>query len=782
MRHFKREKHDSKIIKALWIFLAVIVLAIVIVFVSISKGWIGYMPPVEELENPSYKFATEIFSEDEKVLGTWSYSKENRVYTAYKDLSPSIINALIATEDVRFVEHSGIDAKALFRAFVKRGLMFQKNAGGGSTLSQQLAKQLFTENVARNTLQRLFQKPIEWVIAVKLERYYTKEEILSMYLNKFDFLNNAVGIKTAAYTYFGCEPKDLKIEEAATLVGMCKNPSLYNPVRFNERSRGRRNVVLEQMRKAGYITDAECDSLQALPLKLTYNRVDHKEGLATYFREYLRGVMTAPKPVRSDYRGWQMQKFYEDSIAWETNPLYGWCAKNKKKDGTNYNIYTDGLKIYTTINSRMQQYAEDAVKEHLGDYLQPIFFKEKEGSKNAPYARSLPEKRVEELLTKAMKQTERYRLMKEAGASEQQIRKAFDTPEEMTVFSWKGDKDTIMTPMDSIRYYKSFLRTGFMSMDPANGHVKAYVGGPNYVYFQYDMAMVGRRQVGSTIKPYLYTLAMENGFSPCDQARHVEQTLIDENGTPWTPRNANDKRYGEMVTLKWGLANSDNWISAYLMGKLNPYDLVRLIHSFGVRNKAIDPVVSLCLGPCEISVGEMVSAYTAFANKGIRVAPLFVTRIEDSDGNVISTFAPQMEEVISASSTYKMLVMLRAVINEGTGGRVRRYGITADMGGKTGTTNDNSDAWFMGFTPSLVSGCWVGGDERDIHFGRMTYGQGAAAALPIWAMYMKKVYDDPTLGYDQQERFKLPEGFDPCAGSETPDGEVEERGLDDLFN
>ena len=772
-----------KIIKALWIFLAVIVLAIVIVFVSISKGWIGYMPPVEELENPSYKFATEIFSEDEKVLGTWSYSKENRVYTAYKDLSPSIINALIATEDVRFVEHSGIDAKALFRAFVKRGLMFQKNAGGGSTLSQQLAKQLFTENVARNTLQRLFQKPIEWVIAVKLERYYTKEEILSMYLNKFDFLNNAVGIKTAAYTYFGCEPKDLKIEEAATLVGMCKNPSLYNPVRFNERSRGRRNVVLEQMRKAGYITDAECDSLQALPLKLTYNRVDHKEGLATYFREYLRGVMTAPKPVRSDYRGWQMQKFYEDSIAWETNPLYGWCAKNTKKDGTNYNIYTDGLKIYTTINSRMQQYAEDAVKEHLGDYLQPIFFKEKEGSKNAPYARSLPEKRVEELLTKAMKQTERYRLMKEAGASEQQIRKAFDTPEEMTVFSWKGDKDTIMTPMDSIRYYKSFLRTGFMSMDPANGHVKAYVGGPNYVYFQYDMAMVGRRQVGSTIKPYLYTLAMENGFSPCDQARHVEQTLIDENGTPWTPRNANDKRYGEMVTLKWGLANSDNWISAYLMGKLNPYDLVRLIHSFGVRNKAIDPVVSLCLGPCEISVGEMVSAYTAFANKGIRVAPLFVTRIEDSDGNVISTFAPQMEEVISASSTYKMLVMLRAVINEGTGGRVRRYGITADMGGKTGTTNDNSDAWFMGFTPSLVSGCWVGGDERDIHFGRMTYGQGAAAALPIWAMYMKKVYDDPTLGYDQQERFKLPEGFDPCAGSETPDGEViEEGGLDDLFN
>ena len=776
-----------KIINALWVLLAVALIAIVVVFVSISKGWIGYMPPVEELENPNYKFATEVFSEDGKVLGTFSMEKNNRVYSSYADLSPNIIHALIATEDVRFAEHSGIDAKALFRAIVKRGLLLQKSAGGGSTISQQLAKQLFTEKVASNTMQRLLQKPIEWVIAVKLERYYTKEEILTMYLNKFDFLNNAVGIKTAASTYFGCEPKDLKIEQAAMLVGMCQNPSRYNPVSRNPKIRenalGRRNVVLRQMEKAGYISDAECDSLQALPLKLAYTRVDHKEGLATYFREYLRGVMTAKKPVKSEYRGWQMQKYYEDSLSWETNPLYGCCAKNKKKDGSNYNIYTDGLKIYTTINSHMQQYAEDAIKEHLGDFLQPLFFKEKQGSKNAPYARALPQARVEELLTRAMKQTERYNVMKSAGASEQEIRKAFDTPQEMSVFTWAGEKDTIMTPMDSIRYYKHFLRTGFMSMDPMTGYVKAYVGGPNYTYFQYDMAMVGRRQVGSTIKPYLYTLAMENGFSPCDQVRHVEQTLITETGEAWTPRNANNKRYGEMVTLKWGLANSDNWISAYLMGKLNPYNLVRLIHSFGVRNKAIDPVVSLCLGPCEISVGEMVSAYTAFANKGIRVAPLFVTRIEDSDGNVLSTFAPQMEEVISVSSAYKMLVMLRSVINEGTGGRVRRYGITADMGGKTGTTNDNSDSWFMGFTPSLVSGCWVGGDERDIHFGTMTYGQGAAAALPIWATYMKKVYDDPTLGYSQTETFKLPEGFDPCAGSETPDGEVfEETGLDDLFN
>lgn len=740
------------------------------------------MPPVEDLENPNYKFATEVFSDDGKVLGTYSYSKENRVYVGYQDLSPHVINALIATEDVRFSEHSGIDAKALFRAVVKRGILMQKNAGGGSTITQQLSKQLYSPS-ADNVMERLFQKPIEWVIAVKLERYYTKEEILTMYLNKFDFLNNAVGIKTAAFTYFGCEPKDLKIEEAATLVGMCKNPSLYNPVRYNERSRGRRNVVLDQMRKAGYITEAERDSLQALPLKLKYNRVDHKEGMATYFREYLRGVLTAKKPDKSDYRGWQMQKYYEDSLDWINNPLYGWCEKNTKKDGSKYNLYTDGLKIYTTLDSRMQKYAEDAVTEHLKE-LQGYFFKEKKGAKKAPYTFRLTQEQVDEILGRAMRQSDRYRLMKKAGASDAEIKKAFDTPEEMSVFSWAGEKDTVMTPMDSIRYYKFFLRAGFMSMDPRSGYVKAYVGGPNYHYFQYDMAMVGRRQVGSTIKPFLYTLAMENGFSPCDEVRHVEYTLIDENGKPWTPRNANKKRLGEMVTVKWGLANSDNWITAYLMSKLNPYNLKRLIHTFGVRNREIVPSVSLCLGPCEISVGEMVSAYTAFPNKGIRVAPLFVTRIEDNDGNVLATFAPEMQEVISASSAYKMLVMLRAVVNEGTGVRVRRLGVAADMGGKTGTTNYNADGWFMGFTPSLVSGCWVGGEDRDIHFDTMLHGQGASMALPIWTKYMVKVLGDKTLGYDENEKFQLPEGFDPCKDNMEGDNSVEEpiEGLDELFN
>lgn len=765
----------------LWALLLIGMLATYIIFSAISDGKIGYVPPIEELENPNLKFATQVISDDGKVLGTWSLSKENRLYVGYEDLSPNLVHALVATEDVRFSEHSGIDARAFMRALIKRGVFMQKNAGGGSTITQQLAKQFYSPT-ADNVMERLLQKPIEWVIAVKLERYYTKEEILTMYLNKFDFLNNAVGIKTAAGTYFSKDPKDLSIEEAATLIGMCKNPSLYNPRRFNERTRGRRNVVLYQMRKAGYLTEAERDSLQALPLVLRYRPVDHNDGLATYFREYLRGVLNAKKPVKKNYRGWQMQKFYEDSLAWETNPLYGWCAKNKKKDGSNYNLYTDGLKIYTTINSCMQQYAEEAVQEHVAEYLQPRFFKEKKGRKTAPYTNQLSAEEVDAILNRSIKQSERRRVMKAAGYSDAEIMKAFNTPREMTVFTYQGEKDTIMTPLDSIKYYKHFLRAGFMSMDPITGYVKAYVGGSNYDNFKYDMAMVGRRQVGSTIKPYLYSLAMENGFSPCDETRNVEGTYFDENGIAWTPRNSSKKHYGEIVTLKWGLANSNNWISAYLMSKLNPYELVRLIHSFGVLNKEIQPTISLCLGPCEISVGEMVSAYTAFVNKGIRTAPLFVTRIEDNDGNVLATFSPQVNEVISESSAYKMLVMLRAVINEGTGGRVRRlYHITADMGGKTGTTNNNSDGWFMGFTPSLVSGCWVGGEERDIHFDRMADGQGASMALPIWGIYMNKVYADKTLGYSQEEKFDIPDEFDPCKDKVTELEEENTSRLDDLF-
>lgn len=776
----------KKIIKGLWIFLGVAVIAVFVIFLAISKGWIGYMPPVEELENPNYKFATEIFSEDGKVLGTWSLSKENRVYTKYDELPQNIIHALIATEDIRFTEHSGIDAKALARAVVKTGILRQSQSGGGSTITQQLAKLLYTEERAETFWERvLLQKPIEWVIAVKLERQYTKEEILTLYLNKFDFLNNAVGIKTAAHTYFSVEPKDLTIEQAATLVGMCKNPSYFNPNKYLERSEGRRNVVLRQMEKAGFITAAECDSLQKIPLTLKFNRVDHKEGSATYFREYLRMIMTAPKPEKKNYPyAWQKQKFYDDSVAWETNPLYGWCAKNKKKDGTNYNIYTDGLKIYTTVNSKMQQYAEEAVQEHVAEYLQDQFFKEKKGRKNAPYTRNLTQDKVDEILDRSVKQTDRYRTMKNEGKSEAEIMKAFNTPEQMTVFSYKGDVDTIMTPLDSIRYYKHFLRAGFMSMDPHNGHVKAYVGGPNYTHFQYDMAMVGRRQIGSTMKPFLYTLAMENGYTPCDQVLNQEYTFITEAGQPYTPRNANKNRYGEVVNLRWALAQSNNWISVYLMNKLNPHALVGLIHDFGVLNQEIDPTLSLALGPSDISVGEMVSAYTAFANKGIRVAPVFVTRIEDSEGNVIATFTPEMKEVISVESSYRMLDMLRAVINEGTGNRARRnYGLKVDMGGKTGTTNSNSDGWFMGFTPSLVSGVWVGGEDRDIHFDTMHYGQGASMALPIWGIYMRKVLEDPSLGYDPEEKFQFPSDYSQCGelGGQSLIDSTEPI-MDDLFN
>ncbi len=769
----------KKTLIALWVLFFLGMAGCALVFVAISKGWIGYMPAIKDLENPTYKFATQVISEDGETLGTYSYSTDNRVYVGFNELSDNIVNALVATEDVRFRNHSGIDAIALVRAIVKRGILMQANAGGGSTITQQLSKQLYSPK-ADNAMERLFQKPIEWVIAVELERYYTKEEILTMYLNKFDFLNNAVGIKTAAHTYFNCTPSDLKVEEAATLVGMCKNPSLYNPVRFNERSRSRRNVVLDQMRKAGYITGRECDSLQALPLELHYNRVDHKEGVATYFREYLRGVLTAKKPVKSQYRGWQMQQFYEDSLDWETNPLFGWCEKNTKNDGSKYNLYTDGLKIYTTIDSRMQRYAEEAVTEHLKD-LQAQFFREKRRSKTAPFTSQLTAEQVKDIMDRAVRQSDRYRTMKKAGATDAEIDEAFNTPQQMTVWSWDGERDTVMTPLDSLRYYKYYLRAGFMSMDPRNGRVKAYVGGPNYYYFQYDMAMKGRRQVGSTVKPYVYTLAMENGFSPCDEAKHVSYTLIDENNRPWTPRNASNKLIGEMVTLKWGLANSDNWITAYLMSKLSPYSLKRLIQSFGVRNQAIEPTVSLCLGPCEISVGEMVSAYTAFPNKGIRVAPVFVSRIEDNDGNVLATFAPEMDEVISAESAYKMLVMLRAVVNEGTGGRVRRLGFKADMGGKTGTTNSNSDGWFMGFTPTLVSGCWVGGENRDIHFDTMQYGQGASMALPIWANYMLKVYADKSLGYDENDTFVFPEDYDPCAGDSHLTKEDVSIGLDEIF-
>ena len=760
----------------LWGTLVLAFIVSVLAFTAIWNGWIGYMPPIEDLQNPINRFATQIYSADGKVIGTWNFNRENRVCIPYSNLSPHLVDALVATEDARFYDHSGVDFIALGRAIVKRGLLGQTSAGGGSTITQQLAKQLYSET-AKSTLQRVLQKPIEWVIAVKLERNYTKEEIIALYLNYFDFLHNAVGIKTASNTYFNKEPKDLTVEEAATLIGLCKNPSLFNPVRYPERCRERRNVVLDQMRKAGYLTDSQYDEYAAKDLKLDFHRTDHKDGTAPYLREFLRIYMTAERPDISKYPSWNKRQYVLDSIAWVTDPLYGWCNKNFKKDGTPYNLNADGLKVYTTIDSRMQRYAEEAVYGHVARFLQPEFTKENRRKSNAPFTSQLTKKQVNQIMERAVLQSERYRVMKANGASDEEIHRAFHTPTDMSVFTYHGDLDTTMTPLDSIRYVKSFLRAGFMSMDPKTGAVKAYVGGLDYRHFMYDMVTGGRRQVGSTIKPFLYSLAMENGFSPCDLAPNVQRTYMVA-GQPWTPRNASHKRAGEMVTLKWGLAQSSNWVSAYLMSKLSPQQFVQLLHDYGINNPDIHPSMSLCLGPCEVSVAEMVSAYTTFANGGIRVAPLFVSRIEDNDGNVVATFQPRMNEVISAESANKMLVELMGVVDGGTAGRLRyKYNFTGDIGGKTGTTNRNSDAWFMGFTPELVSGCWVGGEDRDIHFDSMRMGQGATMALPIWAYFMKKVYRDGSLPYDPNSKFNLPEGFDPCA----KDADDMEYGIDEVY-
>lgn len=762
-------------IRFLWALLVIFVLAAALAFTAIAKGWVGYMPPLEDLQNPIDRFATQVYSSDGKIMGTWNYNKENRICVDYSQLSPSLVQALIATEDVRFYEHSGIDFYALGRAIVKRGILGQVNAGGGSTITQQLAKQLYSET-ARSVTERMLQKPIEWVIAVQLERNYTKNEIIALYLNYFDFLHNAVGIKTAAKTYFNKDPKNLTIAESATLIGLCKNPSLYNPVRHPERCRERRNVVLMQMLKAGYLTEAQYEQVSAEPLKLDFHVADHKDGIATYFREFLRQYMMEEKPDRSDYPSWNMVKFYQDSINWETDPLCGWCNKNFKKDGKPYNVYSDGLKVYTTIDSRMQEYAEQALHEHIVKFLQPAFDKENRGKSTAPFSGKLSSSQVSQIIQRSVRQSERYRVMKAAGASEAEIREAFNTPAEMTVFTYHGEIDTVMTPIDSIKYYKSFLRTGFMSMSPIDGSVKAYVGGMDFVHFNYDMCIEGRRQVGSTIKPYLYSLAMENGFSPCDMAPNVQQTYIVA-GQRWTPRNSSHRRYGEMVTLKWGLAQSNNWISAYLMSKLSPQAFVSLLHEFGIKNPEIHPSMALCLGPCEISVAEMVSAYTAFVNHGIRCAPLFVTKIEDNEGNVVARFQPRMNEVISNESANKMLYMLKGVVDGGTAGRLRfRYNMKGEIGGKTGTTNNNSDAWFVGFTPELVSGVWVGGDDRDIHFDSMRMGQGATMALPIWAYYMRRVYADTELGYSDTTKFDLPENYDPCymVNDSTDTNEIDE--------
>lgn len=725
------------------IFWSVVLVGIIGVFVFfwlISAGKLGFMPTFEELENPNNRFASEVYFADGPIMNRY-FEKENRKYIEYREIPQSVIDALIATEDVRFYDHSGVDVRGLFR--VAKGLLTANtSAGGGSTISQQLAKMLFPRESDLNVFELAIRKFREWVIAVRLEKSYTKEEILTMYLNKYDFLNLAVGISSAADIYFQVPLDSLKVEQAAMLIGMAKNSSYYNPVRRPELTLNRRNVVLSQMYKYDKITREECDSLKKLPLGLNFKRVDHKEGLATYFREYLRLFMTANKPDRKRYR--DLSQFRLDSVAWETNPLYGWCKKNVKVDGSHYDLYSDGLKIYTTLDSRMQKYAEEAVREHLSQDLQPLFDKEKVKKHRPPFSNDMTPTEIEEVLDRSIRQSERYRVLSKQGMSFKEIRKTFDQPLKMQVFTWNGIRDTVMTPLDSIKHYKSFFRSGFMVMQPQTGYIKAYVGGPDYRYFMYDMVSAGKRQVGSTIKPILYTLAMQEGLGPCDKVPNIPQTFILPTGEPWSARGGT-KRQGEMVTLRWGLANSENNISAWVLKQFTPEAVAQMAHKMGITS-FIDPVPSVFLGTAEITVKEMVAAYSIFANKGVYNSPLPVYRIEDKYGNVLQEFRPESWEVITENTAYLMCNLLEGVVTGGTGVRLRyKYKLMNPMGGKTGTTQKHADGWFMGVTPDLVGGVWVGAEDRSIHFQNLANGQGASMALPIWAKFLLKAYADPRL-------------------------------------
>ena len=753
----ENRKKFKKITYILWVLFFTPILIIVLLFFLIAKGSLGFMPSIEELANPKSVLATEVYSSDGKILGT--YFKENRSKVNYSEISPNVINALVATEDVRFFEHSGIDYRSLIRVIFKTVLGQDHSSGGGSTITQQLAKMLFPRQQNQNKFQLAMRKFKEWVIAIKLEKYYTKQEILTMYLNKFDFLNLAVGIKSASQIYFNETPNNLNIEQAAMLVGMAKNPALFNPMRREELTQKRRNVVLSQMLKYNYLDKQTYDSLKAIPLELNFHRADHKEGIAQYFREYIRTTLTHHKPNRKNY--WNYVQYKEDSVEWETNPLYGWCNKNKKANGEFYDIYTDGLKIYTTVNYKMQTYAEQAIAEHMGGYLQAQFDKEQKGRKKAPFAWNVSQEQIDAIMKTSIKRSVRYGNLRRSGISKDSIDIIFQTPIKMKVFSWKGDIDTIMSPFDSIKYYKQYLRASFMSVDPITGYVKAYVGGINYTHFQYDMVKKGKRQVGSTFKPFIYTLAMQNGFSPCTKVPNVPVTFDMPDGQPpYTPQFSTakwtEKTNGKMITLKYGLAHSMNQISAWVLKHYSPEAAIKIARNMGVVSP-IDPYPSICVGIPELTLYELVGAYTSFANKGVYTQPIFVTRIEDKNGNIIANFKPKRKEAISEQTAYLMIALMRGVVQYGTSVRIRyKFGLTNDIAGKTGTTNNNSDGWFMGITPHLVSGAWVGGEERSIHFRSTALGGGHSMALPIWAKYMQKVYADSSLGYSKDDIFEKP--------------------------
>jgi penicillin-binding protein 1A len=745
-----------------WTLFILPFIIVIILFFLISNGKLGPMPSFRELENPEYNLAAEVYSEDGVLLG--KISIENRTWTDYNDLSPYLIDALIATEDIRYYRHSGIDIRGLGRVIVRTVVLGQKT-GGGSTITQQLAKQLYPRDTARTSgfvkkIKIGVSKFKEWQTAVKLENRYTKEEIIAMYLNKYDFLYQAIGIKSAARVYFNTTPDSLNIQQAAVIIGMLKNSSAYNPYKYPGRMLQRRNIVLSQMAKYGYINPDVADSVKQLPIELDFTPEDHNSGPATYLREYLRLIMRKPEPDRSKY---ERESSYEDALwDWENNPLYGWCNKNKRPDGSNYDIYKDGLKIYTTINSKMQQYAEEAVKEHLSKEVQPDFYKRAKGFRNPPYSNDLTKKEVEDLIMRSVKESDRYYALKARKVPDDSIMLAFNTKVPMKVFSWKGERDTIMTPYDSVRYYKFFVRSSFLVEDPHNGYVKAYVGGPDFRYFKWDAVTQQRKQVGSTIKPFLYTIAMQNGYTPCDEVENIPRSFdLPGDSVPWIPRSSGPKEYhGKMVTLKWGLAQSENYISAWLMQQFRPAAVTDLMKKMGVRS-FIDPVPSIFLGTSDIKLEEMVGAYGTYANKGVYTRPMYVTRIEDKNGNVISKFTPRIEEVLSDEQAYLMLDLLQGVVLTGSGNRLRRepYFLMNQIGGKTGTTQNHANGWFMGVTPNLIGGVWSGWEDQSIHFETLSEGQGAQMALPVFGIFLRKVYNDPQFGIMEADEFERPSNF-----------------------
>lgn len=737
-----------KFIKWFWILFIVGILSVVLIFLLTAWGAFGPMPEFERLENPQTNLASEIISSDGETLGKF-YLDDNRTDVDFKDLPESLVQALIATEDARYYDHSGIDARGTIRAFV-----FLGKKGGASTISQQLARQLFVGVRSKNIFETITQKLKEWVLAIRLERSYTKEEVIKMYLNIYDFNYNADGIRSAARIYFGKEPINLKIEESAVLVGMLKNSSYYNPIRREQLVLNRRNTVLGQMAKYDYISEKEKDSLQALKMDINFNPESHREGIATYFRMYLQGFMRS------------------------------WIAENPKPaikgERDKWNIYLDGLRIYTTIDSRMQKNAEDAVSEHM-KRLQAEFFHQNtpDRNKTAPFIEEFPGE-IDRIMERGMKSSDRWRLMKAEGKSETEIRESFNKKTEMTVFDWKSDtqeKDTIMTPMDSIRYYKSFLRAAMMSMEPQSGHVKAWVGGLNYKHFQYDNVYQGARQVGSTFKPFVYAAAIDQlRLSPCD-ALYDNQYCIEPNkhGNPeaWCPKNANGKYSGNLITLKNALANSVNTITAQLIDRVGPEAVIEITKNLGITGN-IPSVPSIALGSADLNVYEMVGAYGTFANQGVYVKPVMVTRIEDKNGTVLYEYVPETKDVLSKDVAYAMVDLMSGVTQGGSGTRLRTtgaekwnklyqeiitgypYQFTNPIAGKTGTTQNQSDGWFMGMVPNLVTGVWVGGEDRATHFKSLTYGQGASMALPIWGLYMQKNYMDKELGVSEGE-FEKPE-------------------------